>query len=97
MILVFPNFGTFYIFPNSKCLLFKLQLWKVTKVFHVRIAFVGWRVRVWRESTGADEKSTARADAEAMRYLSMLLYPLCVAGALYSLIYEPHKRFVVIL
>ncbi|CAH2102807.1 unnamed protein product [Euphydryas editha] len=26
-----------------------------------------------------------------MRYLAMLLYPLCAAGALYSLLYEPHK------
>lgn len=58
-----------------------VQLWKVTKVVHVRV-----------RGADAAERRTAHADAEAMRYLSMLLYPLCVAGALYSLVYEPHKR-----
>ncbi|CAH0405523.1 unnamed protein product [Chilo suppressalis] len=71
-----------------------IELWKVTKVLHLRISFAGWRLRVWRDQTAdAGERSTAQADAEAMRYLSMLLYPLCIAGAVYSLIYEPHKSW----
>lgn len=71
-----------------------LQLWKATKVLHVRVAVSRWRLRVWREAReDAGEQTTARADAEAMRYLAMLLYPLCAAGALYSLLYEPHKGY----
>lgn len=71
-----------------------IELWKVTKVLHLRISFAGWRVRIWRDtSADASEKTTARADAEAMRYLSMLLYPLCIGGAVYSLLYEPHKSW----
>ncbi|CAG4979715.1 unnamed protein product [Parnassius apollo] len=71
-----------------------IELWKVTKVLHLRVSFAGWRVRVWRDaSKDAGEQSTAKADAEAMRYLSMLLYPLCIAGAIYSLVYEPHKSW----
>ncbi|XP_013188755.2 lipid scramblase CLPTM1L [Amyelois transitella] len=70
-----------------------IELWKVTKVLHLRISFSGWRPRVWRAAGDAAERSTARADAEAMRYLSMLLYPLCVAGAVYSLVFEPHKSW----
>lgn len=67
----------------------------MTKVLHLRVAWSGWKIRVWRDtSADAGERNTARADAEAMRYLSMLLYPLCVAGAIYSLVYEPHKRYV---
>ncbi|KPJ09367.1 Cleft lip and palate transmembrane protein 1-like protein [Papilio machaon] len=71
-----------------------IEVWKVTKVLHLRVSVVRWGVRVWREG-GADaaERCTARADAEAMRYLSILLYPLCIAGALYSLVYEPHKSW----
>lgn len=69
-----------------------IELWKVTKVLHIRISWSGWRPRVWRDyQQEAGERSTAQADAEAMRYLSMLLYPLCIAGAIYSLVYEPHK------
>lgn len=33
---------------------------------------------------------------QAMRYLSYALYPLLVAGAVYSLIYYPHKRYSMI-
>ncbi|XP_045447364.1 cleft lip and palate transmembrane protein 1-like protein [Melitaea cinxia] len=71
-----------------------IEAWKVTKVLHVRVSLPGWRVwrvRVWRDRQDAAERSTARADQEAMRYLAMLLYPLCAAGALYSLLYEPHR------
>lgn len=39
------------------------------------------------------EALTKEIDKEGMRYLSYLLYPLCIAGAIYSLIYQPHKRY----
>ena len=29
---------------------------------------------------------------QAMRYLSFVLYPLVLGGAVYSLLYVPHKR-----
>ncbi|XP_053617737.1 lipid scramblase CLPTM1L [Plodia interpunctella] len=70
-----------------------IEIWKVKKVLHVRVSFSGLRPRLWREAGDAAERSTARADAEAMRYLSMLLYPLCVCGALYELVYTPHKSW----
>lgn len=70
-----------------------IELWKVTKILHVRVSWSGWKPRVWRDVPDAAERSTAAADAEAMKYLSMLLYPLCLAGAVYSLLYEPHKSW----
>ncbi|KAL4716547.1 hypothetical protein ACJJTC_010211 [Scirpophaga incertulas] len=71
-----------------------IELWKVTKVFHLRLIFNGWKIKICRErAVDAGEKTTAQADAEAMRYLSMILYPLCIAGAIYSLVYEPHKSW----
>ena len=39
------------------------------------------------------EKLTEQIDNEAMRYLSWVLYPLCVGGAVYSLLYTPHKSW----
>ncbi|XP_072945847.1 lipid scramblase CLPTM1L [Epargyreus clarus] len=68
-----------------------IELWKVTKVLHVRVSLAGGRPRLWRAAPAAAERRTAAADAEAMRYLARLLYPLCAAGAVYSLLYEPHK------
>lgn len=40
------------------------------------------------------EVKTREFDAESMRYLSYLLYPIVIGGAMYSLLYQPHKRYV---
>lgn len=39
------------------------------------------------------EQHTKEVDREAMKYLSYVLYPLCICGATYSLLYQPHKRY----
>ncbi|CAH0724659.1 unnamed protein product, partial [Brenthis ino] len=68
-----------------------IELWKGTKVLHVEVSWRGCRARA--RAGGAAERCTARADAEAMHYLALLLYPLCAVGAVYSLLYEPHKSW----
>jgi len=67
-----------------------IEMWKVTKALHVSFSFSSGF------SFGADsdvEANTAELDSTAMKYLSYLLYPLCVGGAIYSLIYMPHKSW----
>lgn len=39
-----------------------------------------------------EETKTREYDSESLYYLMYLLYPLIIAGAIYSLIYQPHKR-----
>ena len=39
------------------------------------------------------EQTTEKFDSEAMRYLSYILLPLLVGGAIYSLLYTPHKSW----
>lgn len=45
------------------------------------------------DGINAAEVKTREFDAESMRYLSYLLYPLVIAGAIYSLLYQPHKSW----
>ena len=39
------------------------------------------------------EQTTEKFDSEAMRYLSFILVPLLIGGAVYSLLYTPHKSW----
>ena len=66
-----------------------IEIWKVTKALHVTVSMAGIKF-------GEDSKveaDTAELDSVAMKYLSWLLYPLCVGGAVYSLLYTPHKSW----
>ena len=38
------------------------------------------------------EEQTEAYDSEAMKYLSYVLYPLVIAGAVYQLVYSSYKR-----
>merc|ERR1712156_544754 len=67
-----------------------IEMWKVTKALHITFSFSKG------VSFGADsavEASTAELDSTAMKYLSWVLYPLCLGGAVYSLVYTPHKSW----
>merc|ERR1712156_1098836 len=67
-----------------------IEMWKVTKALHITFSFSKGI------SFGADsavEASTAELDSTAMKYLSWVLYPLCLGGAGYSLVYTPHKSW----
>lgn len=74
------------------------QFWKVKKVLRASIKWV-WgfpkiQLNATREESEAESKTRAY-DEECMTYLSYLLYPLCLVGAVYSLLYQPHKRYFI--
>lgn len=78
-----------------------IELWKCKKILRVEWARtdggIGWRLRRAADEESASvrraESRTQAVDREAMRYLSWVLYPLCAAGAVYSLLYQPHKSW----
>uniref|UniRef100_U5EWM9 Lipid scramblase CLPTM1L n=1 Tax=Corethrella appendiculata TaxID=1370023 RepID=U5EWM9_9DIPT len=72
-----------------------IEMWKSKKILKLDISFSGIKVRKSDDNDKVKkaETQTRVFDREAMRYLSYLLYPLCIAGAVYSLIYQPHKSW----
>merc|ERR1712027_221012 len=68
-----------------------IEMWKVTKAFRIKIGLRG--ISFDRSGVTESEKSTEEFDSESMRYLSYILYPLCIGGAVYSLAYVPHKSW----
>nr|XP_023022991.1 cleft lip and palate transmembrane protein 1-like protein [Leptinotarsa decemlineata] len=69
-----------------------IEFWKVSKVFKTSISWKGLKFNKDHKETN-DEKRTREYDEECMKYLSYLLYPLCVGAAVYSLLFQPHRSW----
>jgi len=67
-----------------------IEIWKCTKAF--KVSFTSGICRKDENNLEA-EKTTEKFDSEAMRYLSYVLIPLLTGGAIYSLLYTPHKSW----
>lgn len=73
-----------------------IEMWKVTKAFRVRLVRSegSWLYRPeFGSKQSKAEQDTENYDSESMKYLSYILYPLCLGGAVYSLMYTPHKSW----
>ncbi len=75
-----------------------IEMWKVTKAFKVEIGYdassmIPWRPKFGTRCSSKAEEATEEYDSLAMKYLSYILYPLCIGGAGYSLLYTPHKSW----
>uniref|UniRef100_A0A182VWE2 Lipid scramblase CLPTM1L n=1 Tax=Anopheles minimus TaxID=112268 RepID=A0A182VWE2_9DIPT len=77
-----------------------IEVWKAKKILKLDVSLRhGIRFRSSEEDSDVSsdiqtqENNTLELDKEAMRYLSFVLYPLCIGGAIYSLLYLPHKSW----
>lgn len=70
-----------------------IEVWKVKKAFKVSIKWNGIKPSITLGTATDQEKETAAFDSQAMMYLSYILYPLCIGGAVYSLVYVEHKSW----
>ncbi|CAG9770890.1 unnamed protein product [Ceutorhynchus assimilis] len=71
-----------------------IEIWKVTKVCKTHMTLSWSGLKFQRDKTeSAAEAETRKYDEECMKYLSYLLYPLCLGAAIYSLLYQPHKSW----
>lgn len=66
-----------------------IEVWKVHKIIPV-----DWRrLKLKPLSLTKIEQETKKFDALSMKYLSYILYPLCIIGAVYSLLYDSHRSW----
>ncbi|KAF1765009.1 hypothetical protein GCK72_004960 [Caenorhabditis remanei] len=87
----------FYLFDQETSLLVLIpagiatviEYWKVTIAYKVSVSWRG--IKFGKHS--AEENETDSIDSQAMKYLSILLIPLVIGGAIYSLLYVPHKSW----
>uniref|UniRef100_A0A182JFY5 Lipid scramblase CLPTM1L n=1 Tax=Anopheles atroparvus TaxID=41427 RepID=A0A182JFY5_ANOAO len=77
-----------------------IEMWKAKKILKLDVSLRGGiRFRSDGEGNGmssaiqTQEHNTLQLDRQAMQYLSFVLYPLCIGGAIYSLLYLPHKSW----
>lgn len=72
-----------------------IEFWKVTKAMDVSIQHTASGIPYvqFKDKATYTQSKTDKYDAEAMRYLSYVLYPLIAGYAVYALIYETHKSW----
>ncbi|XP_040901050.1 cleft lip and palate transmembrane protein 1-like protein [Toxotes jaculatrix] len=68
-----------------------VEVWKVFKVFKIQLQWKGSKLRV--NKLDEEERKTVEYDTQASRYLSYLVYPLCISGAIFSLAYLRQKSY----
>lgn len=66
-----------------------IEYWKMLRMTKVSVS---WSSGFTVGNRNAEEKETDELDAYFMRRLAVLMIPLCIAGAIYSLVYMPHRR-----
>uniref|UniRef100_A0A9J8D2Z0 Lipid scramblase CLPTM1L n=1 Tax=Cyprinus carpio carpio TaxID=630221 RepID=A0A9J8D2Z0_CYPCA len=70
------------------------KVWKVKKAFKIHVVWRGLTPAFLFGKFDESEKRTEEYDTlQAMKYLSYLLYPLCVGGAVYSLVFVKYKSW----
>ncbi|KAG7317244.1 hypothetical protein KOW79_019542 [Hemibagrus wyckioides] len=70
-----------------------IEVWKVKKAFKIYIFWKGITPTFMFGKSDESERRTEEYDSLAMKYLSYLLYPLCVGGAAYALVFVKYKSW----
>lgn len=70
-----------------------IEVWKVKKAFKIHVIWRGLTPAFLFGKMDDSEKRTEEYDTLAMKYLSFLLYPLCIGGAGYALVFVKYKSW----
>ncbi|XP_030596917.1 lipid scramblase CLPTM1L [Archocentrus centrarchus] len=70
-----------------------IEVWKVKKAFKIQVFWKGGKPTFVFGKLDESERRTEEYDTLGMKYLSYLLYPLCIGGAVYALIFLRYKSW----
>ncbi|XP_040044872.2 lipid scramblase CLPTM1L [Gasterosteus aculeatus] len=70
-----------------------IEVWKVKKALKIQVSWKGGKPTFLFGKLDESERRTEEYDTLAMKYLSFLLYPMCIGGAVYALIYLRYKSW----
>ena len=72
-----------------------IECWKITKAMDVTVQRTegGLPYLSFKDRASYIESKTDRYDADAMRYMSYVLYPVILGYAIYALVYQTHKSW----
>ncbi|XP_078143461.1 lipid scramblase CLPTM1L-like [Centroberyx gerrardi] len=70
-----------------------IEVWKVFKVFKFQMQWKSSKSIIHVNKLDEEERKTVEYDTQAARYLSYLVYPLCISGAIFSLAYLRYKSY----
>ncbi|KAF3707382.1 Cleft lip and palate transmembrane protein 1-like protein [Channa argus] len=70
-----------------------IEVWKVKKALKIQVFWKGGKPTFLFGKLDESERRTEEYDTLAMKYLSYLLYPLCIGGAVYALIFLRYKSW----
>ncbi|XP_034031112.1 cleft lip and palate transmembrane protein 1-like protein [Thalassophryne amazonica] len=70
-----------------------VEVWKVFKVFKIQMQPKNSKTVLHGNKLDDDERKTVEYDTQASRYVSYLVYPLCISGVIFSLAYLRQKSY----
>lgn len=70
-----------------------IEVWKVKKALKIQVFWKGGKPTFLFGKMDESERRTEHYDTLAMKYLSYLLYPLCIGGAVYALVFQRYKSW----
>ncbi|KAJ3608907.1 hypothetical protein NHX12_023435 [Muraenolepis orangiensis] len=70
-----------------------IEVWKVKKALKIQVFWKGSKPTLLFGKLDESERRTEEYDTLAMKYLSYLLYPLCIGGAVYALVFLRYKSW----
>ncbi|KAK9526766.1 hypothetical protein VZT92_015449 [Zoarces viviparus] len=70
-----------------------IEVWKVKKALKIQVSWKGGKPTFLFGKLDESERRTEEYDTLAMKYLSYLLYPMCIGGAVYALIFQRYKSW----